>query len=60
MKVTRIACDDPMDRSEFIPLMKVDYIALNADGHDWVLSNGNRYVCYNGEFRVSEWKGEEE
>lgn len=54
MKVTRIACDDPMDRSEFIPLTKVDRIVLNADGDDMVLSGGHLYVCYNGEFRVSE------
>ena len=57
--VVRIDCADPMDRSEWIPLSKVEKIKINLDGTDYVLASGNWEVCYEGCFNISDYFSEE-
>ena len=53
IEVVRIHSGDSMDRSKFIPLSKVDMIMLNDDGTDYVRSNGEDYICFEGCFRIT-------
>lgn len=57
--VVRIDCGDPMDRSEWIPLSKVEKIKINLDGTDYILANGVWETCYEGYFNISDYFDEE-
>lgn len=53
--VVRVECGDPIDRSEWIPLSKVEKISINLDGTDHVMLNGEWEICYDGVFGISDY-----